>query len=302
MNPTPSVLQLLEKFDRYTKDGEAVKCRLQGERKQAKAALEELALSQWKLCEHAVEVERATKLPRYLDQQPQGLLNSKTIAQYVDRLKLRNTMKARLDKLDQQLKDVETKFRRSAFRDGSGFYGVNDYSQWARLKYDPLCDALGIASIFGAGITYTTIFSAPRGSIGLMCWSFSLFNVGFVVATLVQSLLRTTPGLPPPTKSKVVKFCWIPSFYEFLLQSVLLLAFGCVAVAVMLLSVTLLDLSPSGIIPSDVVWLAVVVSIVTTAGGLIVTSFVTTLYVCHFGVRLGENVEAHRVDTADLFL
>ncbi|KAF9236809.1 hypothetical protein BU15DRAFT_76646 [Melanogaster broomeanus] len=236
MNPTPSVLQLLEKFDRYTKDGEVVKCRLQGERKQAKAA------------------------------------TSKQSSE--DR----------------------------RFADGSGFYGVNDYSQWARLKYDPLCDALGIASIFGAGITYTTIFSAPRGSIGLMCWSFSLFNVGFVVATLVQSLLRTTPGLPPPTKSKVVKFCWIPSFYEFLLQSVLLLAFGCVAVAVMLLSVTLLDLSPSGIIPSDVVWLAVVVSIVTTAGGLIVTSFVTTLYVCHFGVRLGENVEAHRVDTADLFL
>jgi len=211
-------------------------------------------------------------------------------------------MKLRLDKLDQQLNDVETKYRRSAFRDGSGFYGVNDYSEWARLKYDPLCDALGVASVFGAGITYTTIFSAPRGGIGLMCWSFSLFNVGFVITTLVQSLLRSTPGLPPPTKPKVVKFCWIPGFYEFLVQSVLLLAFGSVTVAVMLLSVTVLNLSPSGVIPSDIVWLAVAVSIAATSGGLIVTSFVTTLFVCHFGIRLGENVEAHTVETVDLFL
>ncbi|KIJ68135.1 hypothetical protein HYDPIDRAFT_37698 [Hydnomerulius pinastri MD-312] len=300
---TPEKLSLdvlLKKHDQYTEEGKAAKSRLSDERKQAITALKELTISQGKLCEHSVRYKHNDS-----DLAPE------TIAQYVGRLKLLEKLRARLDKLDQQLNDVDAMFGRSAYRDGSGFYGVTDYSQWALLKYGPLCDALGAASVFGAGITYTTIFSAPRGTIGLMCWSFSLFNVGFVITTLIQSLLRCTSNLPLPTKAKVIKIYWLPAFYEVLLHLVLLLAFACVTGAVMLLSVTVLHLpwSPSGDMPSDIVansdipfWLAVALSIAVTAGGLVVTIFVGTLYVSHFGLRVGQNDDTHRVDTVDRFL
>ncbi|KAF9223252.1 hypothetical protein BS17DRAFT_767163 [Gyrodon lividus] len=301
VNPrTPSLNDLLKKYEQYAEDGKATKRRLLVERREATKALKELALAQGSLCGLSARYKRSELGLR-------SLLAPETIAQYTNRLKLRDRMKARLDKLDQQLKDVDAMFGRSAYRDGSGFYGVTDYSQWALLKYGPLCDA-GAVSVLGAGITYTTLFSAPRGSIGLMCWSFSLFNVGFVITTLIQSLLRSISDLPLPTKAKVVKIYWLPIFYEALLHMVLLLAFACVTAAVMLLSVTVLRLSwsPSGVLPSDViinsdipVWLAVVLSIAATAGGLVVTIFVGTLYVSHFGVRVGENDDVHRVDTVD---
>jgi len=167
--------------------------------------------------------------------------------------------------------------------------------------------------VFGAGITFTTIFSTPRGNIGLMSWSFSLFNVGFVIATLIEALLRSTCDLPLP-KAKVVKSYRLPKFFEVFLHLVFLLAFACVTGAVMLLSVTIgyLPWSSSGVVSSDIIinsrlpdGIAIGLSIAATAGGLVLTFFVGMLYVAHYhcGARVEENDEPHTlVDTADCFL
>ncbi|KAF8840916.1 hypothetical protein BDN67DRAFT_967838 [Paxillus ammoniavirescens] len=287
---------LQKKDEIYIKDGEAVKARLQGERKQVIEMLTKLALAQEKLCEH-------NKL--------RGLLAPEAIVRYTERLELRARLKGRLDKIDHQLKDVDSKFGRSAHRERSGFYGLTDYAQWALLKYGPICDTLGMASVFGAGITFTTIFSTARGNIGLMSWSFSLFNVGFVITTLIEALLRSTCDLPLPKNVRVVKSFWLPGFFEVFLHLVLLLAFACVTGAVILLSVTIwyLHWSPSGVMPSAIIinnelpdGIAISLSIAVTAGCLALTFFVGLLYVAHFGVRIGENDDTHRIDTADCFL
>ncbi|KIK83241.1 hypothetical protein PAXRUDRAFT_35487 [Paxillus rubicundulus Ve08.2h10] len=320
LHPRTYLAVLERKDEKYIEDGKIVKKRLQGERKQVIGVLRELASAQGELCEHIVghncsdsvglPQQNVSKANLILNQKLRGLLDPGTIAQYIERLELRARLKARLDKIDKQLKDVDSRFGRSAHRDGSGFYGLTDYAQWALLKYGPICDALGIASVFGAGITFTTIFSTPRGNIGLMSWSFSLFNVGFVTATLIEALLRSTCNLPLPKKVRVVKSYWLPDFFEVFLHLVLLLAFACVTGAVILLSVTIwyLPWSASGVMPSAIVinnrlpdGIAISLSIATTAGCLVLTLFVGMLYVCHFGVRIGENVDMHRVDTADCF-
>ncbi|KAF8315946.1 hypothetical protein DL93DRAFT_822626 [Clavulina sp. PMI_390] len=72
----------------------------------------------------------------------------------------------------------------------TGYLGIADWAQDAYDSYDNLMTAITGVSFVGAGLTYGAIFSATRGSIGLMAWAFSLFIVGLAIVIPVQALLR----------------------------------------------------------------------------------------------------------------
>jgi len=88
----------------------------------------------------------------------------------------------------------------------------------------------------GAGLAYTSIFSASRGNVGYMCWAFGLFIIGLVLNTAVQALLTWCSRLKEYPFST-------PILWEFLIGMGVYGAVGAViaAVFVLMLSVQQLD-------------------------------------------------------------
>ncbi|KAF5357703.1 hypothetical protein D9758_007536 [Tetrapyrgos nigripes] len=144
-------------------------------------------------------------------------------------------LSCQLDQIDVHLDEVSDKFRTSACHENTGFYGLADWAKHALTIYEHFCDGIAGASVFGAGITYTTIFSGTRGNIGLMCWAFTLFNVAFVIAIVVRSILIWCSRLPLPNKTFATALFW-----EVMIQFALILAFGSTTAALLLLNLTIL--------------------------------------------------------------
>ncbi|KAF8692075.1 hypothetical protein AX14_002632 [Amanita brunnescens Koide BX004] len=78
-----------------------------------------------------------------------------------------------------------------------GHYDIVTWSKAMRDRTMNLCTATSGVSGIGAGFTYTTIFSATRGSIALMSWAFIFFLAGFLIPTLAQVLFSWTATMSP---------------------------------------------------------------------------------------------------------
>ncbi|KDQ12179.1 hypothetical protein BOTBODRAFT_189444 [Botryobasidium botryosum FD-172 SS1] len=117
---------------------------------------------------------------------------------YAENLKAHCILKSHFENVKVELAGVIDKCRIAACYQESGYHGIPDWAEKSSAKYADLCDSIGTASVFGAGITYTTIFSAPRGNLSLMCWSFALFDVGFIITILARMILKWASRLPLP--------------------------------------------------------------------------------------------------------
>lgn len=71
-----------------------------------------------------------------------------------------------------------------------------------------------------------------------MCWAFALFNVGFVIAAVVRSILTWLSRLPLPNKTFATTFFW-----ELVIQFALIIAFACTTMAIFLLNLTIYQFS-----------------------------------------------------------
>jgi len=81
-----------------------------------------------------------------------------------------------------------------------GHYSISAWSKEVQARSQDLCVLVTSIGGFGAAITYTTIFSATRGSIGLMSWAFVLFLMGLTLPMGSQILLSWAVAMPPTTK------------------------------------------------------------------------------------------------------
>jgi hypothetical protein len=70
-----------------------------------------------------------------------------------------------------------------------------------------------------------------------MCWAFALFDIGFVIATLVRSILTWCAHLPTPRKQFATAFYW-----DLVIHVALFLAFASTTCAIFLLNMTVLRL------------------------------------------------------------
>ncbi|GBE79790.1 hypothetical protein SCP_0209910 [Sparassis crispa] len=163
--------------------------------------------------------------------------------------------------------------------------------QDALEKYGTLSDAVATASVLGAGITYTTIFNALRGNIGLMCWSFALFDVGLIITILFRSIMTALWHFQLPRKPFATVFWW-----ELMIKVVLLMALISATIAIFLLSMSALQLvypRPEGY--QDAVQLTMspvpsaALSMFIVAGGIAVLVGVFALLFWAGGFRKDDN-------------
>ncbi|KIK83242.1 hypothetical protein PAXRUDRAFT_832095 [Paxillus rubicundulus Ve08.2h10] len=165
-----------------------------------------------------------------------------------------DTLKTRLEQINELLQEVGELFETSEYYELTGYRGFPGWAKIAFDRYAPTCDSISVASVFGAGITYTTVFSASRGDISLMCWAFALFDVGFIISLFVRSSLLWCSRLPAVegrheritklvSRSPKDVYKLLLRIGDVLLLVVMSLAFATQVVAIFILNVTLLQLS-----------------------------------------------------------
>ncbi|KAF8840920.1 hypothetical protein BDN67DRAFT_1011053 [Paxillus ammoniavirescens] len=222
-----------------------------------------------------------------------------------------DTLKTRLEQINVLLQEVDELFETSGYYKSTGYRGFSGWAKKAFDQYAPTCDSISVASVFGAGITYTTVFSASRGNISLMCWAFALFDVGFIISLFVRSSLLWCSRLPAvgglhernSSKFFGVEYKLFLRIGDVVLLVVMFLAFSTQVVAIFILNVTLLQLSdaedhpeltmspvPSAILSLGAGALGVLVSL-----GILVVHWMT-----HGGFKYGR--KPIPVATEELFL
>lgn len=148
-------------------------------------------------------------------------------------------------------------------------------------------------------LTRTDPYSATRGNIGLMCWAFGLFDIGFIITLLIRSILMwcSRPPLPKRPFASVL-------YWELVIHCALIMAFASTTVAIFLLNMTIwqlkypqqevlqLDLSPA---PSALL------SISVLAGAIFTVLVVASLIWWSNDFQVGKHHQIKRA-TADMFV
>ncbi|KIJ68136.1 hypothetical protein HYDPIDRAFT_107793 [Hydnomerulius pinastri MD-312] len=223
-----------------------------------------------------------------------------------------DALKSRLEQVNALLQDVEELFETSENHASTGYRGFSGWAKKAFDQYAPMCDSISAASVFGAGITYTTVFSASRGNVGLMCWAFALFDVGFIISLFVRSSLLWCSRLPalesdqqrskPSSLFSKDRYKLFLRIGDIFLLFVMFLAFATQAIAVFLLNVTLLQLSDAEDNPeltmSPVP--SAVLSLSTGALGVLVSSGILVAHWMTHGLKHAK--KRGIVETEELFL
>jgi len=96
----------------------------------------------------------------------------------------------------QRRKELQHLSSTYACQQATGYSGLSEWSKIASEAYSGLFTSMTAIGFVGAGLTYSTIFSASRGDIGLMSWSFALFIVVMIVPAFTQTALGYAAKLP----------------------------------------------------------------------------------------------------------
>jgi len=165
----------------------------------------------------------------------QTLNESSTVGSLSDSIDFTNAQKLAL-RLKQHLNDLDSDLDEIEELDGDG-------KMWAKKtkeSTETLSAVLVTVGAFGAGITYTTIFSAMRGSIALMSWSFTLFCTTFLTSAFVQGFLAWV--LNTPRDAKIPS----PKLSQFIVGTLLQLStlLATIGFILLLLTIHLLAASP----------------------------------------------------------
>lgn len=152
--------------------------------------------------------------------------------------------------LEQDLRQVRALALTQATADRTGFHGLSDWAERVTSDHQDLMTALCSISLVGAGLTYTTVFSASRGNLGLMCYAWALFNCGFIIPMASLSLLSWASR-----RSRATLFA-SPKIWSLLLNFFIYISVIAVAAALVLLNVSIIDLhvnwSGGGVLQFDV--------------------------------------------------
>jgi len=161
-----------------------------------------------------------------------------------------------------------------------GHYDIVTWSKAMKDRTMDLCTVTSGVSGIGAGFTYATIFSATRGSIALMSWSFIFFLAGFLIPTLAQVLFSWTATMSPGIRFRYPQRIF-KKFGEFLGIAILGGVLSTVAaIFLILLSLYGIRYSPdiSGAAPgtffTNSVWIACLVA-------LSISSFYALLFILY---------------------
>ncbi|KAF9512842.1 hypothetical protein BS47DRAFT_1362877 [Hydnum rufescens UP504] len=106
------------------------------------------------------------------------------------------TVKGCLTELEAELNNIEEIVATEECFQRTGYKGIADWANDAWNANQNFINTMVAICMLGVGITYSSIYSATRGDIGYMCWSFSLFMSGLALSTMTQLVLLWTTQLP----------------------------------------------------------------------------------------------------------
>ncbi|KAF8336936.1 uncharacterized protein EI90DRAFT_3119247 [Cantharellus anzutake] len=163
---------------------------------------------------HKIEGEASRSLKEAADT-PSGPESEKAIADF--RRKAADSLTFRqyaspysffLTSLDKSIEEIRSLAHSQPCYERTGYKSVGDWCQVNRTSaqelpfcepdvfqdvlnaYDTVITAVSAVTALGAGLTYTTIFSAQKGNVTYMMWAFSLFTIGLVTITCSQAILK----------------------------------------------------------------------------------------------------------------
>ncbi|KAF9521105.1 hypothetical protein BS47DRAFT_1335205 [Hydnum rufescens UP504] len=163
---------------------------------------------------------------------------------FMARAKATRAVRQYLTDVTTELNDIEKMVASKGYIEQTAYTGLADWATDAWNAYQYLINAITAVCILGAGLTYAAIFSAIRGNIGYMCWSFSLFVIGLILTTTTQTLLTWCMRLRGYPFSA-------QSFWEFVLGSTVCCAVGSVTAAMCILMRSVQELNYSGNLGTD---------------------------------------------------
>ncbi|KAJ6555183.1 hypothetical protein DFH09DRAFT_884031, partial [Mycena vulgaris] len=125
------------------------------------------------------------------------------------------------------------------------FRGFRDWCQVMAQVTGSLSNALIGVSTLGAGLAYSTIFGATRGDVGLMCYSFPFFSLGFLLPVIIQFLLQWGASLQKEVKFASQQFWTIVIAVFMSISSLAVMA----SLTILNMTVFLLNTTPDDTIP-----------------------------------------------------
>lgn len=149
---------------------------------------------------------------------------------------------AHMELLETSIRDFEYVVNTQAIADLTGYRGLRDWARILRPSLDDICTAILTVSSVGTGLVYATVFSASRGNVSYMSFTFPLFSVGIIVPIIIQVALRWAAHL-----SHEVEFA-SQKVWTILIIIFLAFATACDMVAIGILNLTVYWLS---FLPAD---------------------------------------------------
>jgi len=126
-------------------------------------------------------------------------------------------------------------------------YSISEWSKEVQARSNDLCVLVTSIGGIGAAISYTTIFSATRGSIGLMSWAFVLFLMGLTLPMGSQILLSWAAAMPPTTKFPAIML----KSWRFVVTASILSSILWTVAAIFLLLISLYEIQYSPVASGD---------------------------------------------------
>jgi len=199
--------------------------------------LKEEIENQITMCKDMIRAAREHRLLLTKEANSDASYDKIRLQSYVENIQASEKLKTHLAKLEEDLDHVEFIATSQLSADANGYRGLADWAQQALEAHEPFTVTIAQVSFFGAALIFGTIFSSGnRGNVNLMCYAFSLFNIGFIVSVFTKSLLNWAARCPRET--------WFttPQHWNVLICFFNYSAAVVVAAAICLLNVTILQL------------------------------------------------------------
>ncbi|KAF8989791.1 hypothetical protein BDQ17DRAFT_1372789 [Cyathus striatus] len=189
-------------------------------------------------------LEERQKLLDEIEEHHPKVDTSALIKKYLEHVDITRKLRIHLEEMEEDRKSFKEHVETGATLEFTKqFKGLRDWAQKISPVVDYISTALVILSTAGAGLVYSTIFSASRGNIGLMCFTFPLFTVGFLVPAIIQVILKWAARL-----SHEIVFA-SQKFWKVVIIIFMSFASAAVMIAITILNATIFFLEPESSSP-----------------------------------------------------
>ncbi|KAF8315945.1 hypothetical protein DL93DRAFT_824651 [Clavulina sp. PMI_390] len=120
---------------------------------------------------------------------PAWIDHDAAIQKYRERKEVAESLRLDVEQAKDHLRRIHDAAQSEASAKVTTYSGLADWASDAYDVYSQTMTAVSNIAVVGAGLAYSSIFSATRGDVGLMSWAFSLFVVALSIIVPLQWVL-----------------------------------------------------------------------------------------------------------------